>query len=79
MKAEDRSFEFMLNALRLNQGISFELFEQRTGLAIETLADTLALAQREGFITIDQDTLYKTKLGQEFLNDLQALFLKSNS
>lgn len=79
VKVEDRSFEFMLNALRLNQGLSFELFEQRTGLAIETLADTLALAQREGFITVDQGILYKTKLGQEFLNDLQALFLKSNS
>jgi len=30
----DRVFEFMMNALRLNQGFDLRLFEARTGLSI---------------------------------------------
>lgn len=44
---KDRAFEFMLNALRLTDGISLALFEQRTGLSIQTIAPYLQIAKEK--------------------------------
>ena len=43
---------FMLNALRLRDGVPAALFEQRTGLPLETVAGPLA-AQRVGLLADD--------------------------
>ena len=74
--AADLKFEFMLNALRLTDGFSERLFEERTGLAGSTLATAAAGALREGLITRDIAGRWQpTSLGQRFLNDLQGRFL----
>ena len=45
---EDVSFEFMLNALRLKDGVSFERYEKTTGLTFEHLKPTwTSLVNRE--------------------------------
>lgn len=71
----DLGFEFMLNALRLVDGVPASLFEERTGYPLALIAAPLAEAVRRGLLDPDPATLKATPLGQRFLNDLQALFL----
>ncbi len=75
LQVEELPFEFMLNALRLNEPLSLELFTQRTGLASSVLDKALLQAQEREFITLDNGYIKKTELGQRFLNDLLQLFL----
>ncbi|CAN5792816.1 radical SAM family heme chaperone HemW [soil metagenome] len=68
-------FEFMLNALRLNQGFSVNLFSDRTGLLLNDLEKPLIIAEQKGLITRDHQIIKPSDLGRRFLNDLQQLFL----
>ncbi len=68
-------FEFMLNALRLADGVPASLFAERTGLPISAAARAIAEATRKGLLEPDPTILKPTPLGRRFLNDLQALFL----
>ena len=72
---ENLSFEFMLNALRLKQGVDINLFQERTGLHIELIQDSLALAIDKGLLTNNHKCLQATPLGWQFLNDVTHLFL----
>jgi len=76
VSARDLPFEFMLNALRLVEGFPVHRFIERTGLPITTIEPALQEAERRGLITRDYEKIAPTELGQRFLNDLQALFLK---
>lgn len=69
------AFEFMLNALRLSQSISEDLFFKRTGLRFEAIENTLAEARTLGLIETSSQAIIKTDKGARFLNDLQGLFL----
>lgn len=72
----DRLFEFMLNALRLTDGFDQDLFQRRTGLAAETLLESLAASKEKGLIEEVSVGFWRaTDLGQRFLNDLQSEFL----
>jgi oxygen-independent coproporphyrinogen-3 oxidase len=80
--AADLPFEFMLNALRLNDGFSSQQYRQRTGLDLRDLEVKLARARERGLLercSIDpgeSDANWRpTDLGRRFLNDLQASFL----
>nr|WP_315466869.1 radical SAM family heme chaperone HemW [uncultured Undibacterium sp.] len=68
-------FEFMLNALRLNQGFDTALFFERTGLLINSIESALNLAEGRGLLLRDHVKIQPTELGRRFLNDLQQLFL----
>ena len=68
-------FEFMLNALRLTEGVRAALFSERTGLPLSVAARPIAEATRRGLLDPDPALLKPTPLGRRFLNDLQALFL----
>ena len=72
---EDRSFEFMMNALRLIAGFEVALFAERTGLPISAVERPLQEAVRRGLITRDHVRIAPTERGQRFLNDLLQLFL----
>lgn len=72
---EDLIFEFMLNALRLEEPMSLSCFEQRTGLPKTTIQPKLAHALDQGWINLTQDVFQITSLGRNFTNDVQALFL----
>jgi len=71
---ENLIFEFMLNALRLYQPISFQLFTQRTGLQADCIKTTLQNAAEKGLLTITDQKFFLTPLGRRFLNDVVALF-----
>jgi oxygen-independent coproporphyrinogen-3 oxidase len=70
-----RPFDFMLNALRLPEGFELPLFEARTGLPRAAIAEELKTAVEHGWLTIDDDRVVPTELGQRFTNDAIALFL----
>jgi oxygen-independent coproporphyrinogen-3 oxidase len=69
-------FEFMLNALRLNEGFECDAFEARTGLAIESIEAGLGAAQARGLLENQGRSWRPTELGRRFLNDLQQSFLR---
>ena len=71
----DLPFEFMLNALRLNEGFSLEDYRRRTGLELDSVAGRLAQAEERGLLVSRGDGWRPTELGRRFLNDLQASFL----
>lgn len=71
----ERPFEFMLNALRLNEGVPLDFFERRTGLAAAAIAAPLARARRRGWLEPDPAWLRPTAEGRRLLNDLVASFL----
>lgn len=68
-------FEFMLNALRLVQGVPATLFEERTSLSLLAVAPIIRKAVERGLLESDPLTIRPTERGQAFLNDLQAMFL----
>jgi putative oxygen-independent coproporphyrinogen III oxidase len=72
---EDLSFEFMLNALRLNDGFEVNLLAERTGLALNAIAKALDAAEAKGLLYRDHRIIRPTELGRRFLNDLQQVFL----
>jgi putative oxygen-independent coproporphyrinogen III oxidase len=73
------AFEFMLNALRLNDGFTTEIFEARTGLSIDCVVQHLAQATQRGLLrrapAPSAPGWQPTELGRRFLNDLQGGFL----
>ena len=73
--AADLPFEFMLNALRLNEGFTVRDYMLRTGLEIASVEARLAAGQGRGLLTSRADGWRPTELGRRFLNDLQASFL----
>lgn len=75
VEAGSRVFEFMLNALRLRAGFDIALFEARTGLARQRLADAVEQAVARELLEVDGAHLRASALGWQFLNDLIGLFL----
>jgi putative oxygen-independent coproporphyrinogen III oxidase len=75
----ERSFEFMMNALRLIDGFPTALFSERTGLPITAIARELETAEQRGLLARDHTRMRPTLAGQRFLNDLLQIFLKEVS
>jgi len=73
----DVGFEFMLNALRLTEGVPATLFAERTGFPLAIVQKELGVAEARGLIERDPAAIRPTALGRRFLNDLQQLFLRS--
>nr|WP_255699576.1 radical SAM family heme chaperone HemW [Luteimonas sp. Y-2-2-4F] len=70
-----RPFEYMLNALRLNEGFRLVDFEARTGLPRETIARPLRAAIDRGWLEARQERILPTALGSRFGNDVIELFM----
>ena len=72
-------FEFMLNALRLREGVALALFTERCGLPPSVIDRPLEEAQRRGLLERGgppgAQWIRPTGRGFDFLNDLQELFL----
>ncbi|MGO8754845.1 MAG: radical SAM family heme chaperone HemW [Gallionellaceae bacterium] len=76
---EDLAFEFMMNALRLNQGFDEALFTERTSLPLLLIRRELQAAERRGLLQRENLRIAPTQLGRDFLNDLLQLFLHEQS
>jgi oxygen-independent coproporphyrinogen-3 oxidase len=77
LQAGELPFEFMLNALRLLDGVPAALFVERTGLPLAAITRELAHAVERGLLDPDPTVIRATPLGMRFLNDLVAGFLKT--
>ncbi|NOS98958.1 MAG: oxygen-independent coproporphyrinogen III oxidase-like protein [Methylotenera sp.] len=75
ISADELGFEFMMNSLRLIDGVPVNLFQQRTGLNIHVLEAAIKKAQSKGLLEINGGIMRPTLLGQRFLNELLELFL----
>ena len=71
---EELPIEFMMNALRLSQGFSAQLFEQRTGLDFSVVKKSMAQLQAQGLMEKSDKYYRTTKKGRLFLNDVIAHF-----
>lgn len=71
----DLAFEFMMNALRLTDGVPQRMFETRTGVPAGAIESRLTEARRRGLLDADPQYLRPTPLGRRFLNDLLGIFL----
>lgn len=74
---DELPFEFMLNALRLTDGVPAAFFPERTGLPPAAIERECARAVERGLLDADPTRIRATPLGLRFLNDLLAMFLKS--
>lgn len=68
-------FEFMLNALRLKQGVPSHFFQDRTGLSIAMIRRQIDRAVSQGLLASDPTRFMATPQGWHFLNDLHEIFL----
>jgi putative oxygen-independent coproporphyrinogen III oxidase len=73
---DELGFEFMMNALRLNEGFDSVLFQERTSLPLLTIRRELEKAEQRGLLFRDHQRIAPTQLGQRFLNDLLEIFLR---
>jgi oxygen-independent coproporphyrinogen-3 oxidase len=73
--AADLPFEFMMNALRLNQGFDIQLFERRTSLPLVRIESELRQAEKDGLIECSLRNIVPTDQGRRFLNRLLERFL----
>ncbi|VAW46307.1 Radical SAM family enzyme, similar to coproporphyrinogen III oxidase, oxygen-independent, clustered with nucleoside-triphosphatase RdgB [hydrothermal vent metagenome] len=72
----DACFEFMLNALRLQDGFDLALFEQRTGLPLSNIEEGLNIMQQKGWRMVSEPQYLKlTTKGKHYLNDVVSVFL----
>ncbi len=69
---DEMGVEFMMNALRLRDGVGEHLFRERTGRDLDTIRSGVDEARQRGLLA--NDGLYATELGWRFLNDLVAIF-----
>jgi putative oxygen-independent coproporphyrinogen III oxidase len=76
---DDLTFEFMMNALRLNGGFDESLFQERTSLPLLVIRRELEEAEKRGLLLREGQRIAPTRLGQRFLNDQLEIFLISSS
>jgi putative oxygen-independent coproporphyrinogen III oxidase len=72
---KDLPFEFMLNALRLSDGVDTNTFSERTGLPLSAISKGLDEACKKGLLDENPSKLKATSLGLRYLNNLQEIFL----
>ncbi|MFA6310359.1 MAG: radical SAM family heme chaperone HemW [Sterolibacterium sp.] len=72
---DELPFEFMMNALRLTEGFSPRLFQERTGLPLASIQDRLSAARCAGLLEISAEQIAPSARGQRFLNQLLLEFL----
>lgn len=73
--ASDLPFEFMLNVLRLTNGVATNTFTERTGLPLNVISKGLNEASKKGLLDPDPLSLKATPLGLRYLNNVQEIFL----
>ena len=67
--------EFMLNALRLHDGVAWSLFKARTGLSYDSIAVEVNKLIKQGLLIDDNEHLQPTALGRRYLNQILRVFL----
>jgi len=71
----ERLFEYMLNATRLNQPLTFQALNLATDLNITPEHPLFVKASQKGLLKLTKTHWQITDFGRQFTSDLQALFL----
>ncbi|NKI18386.1 radical SAM family heme chaperone HemW [Spongiibacter sp. KMU-166] len=72
---EELPLEFMMNALRLREGVDEALFFQRTGVPLGDINNSLEQLRANGLLVRRKGTIAATDKGFEFLDSVLAEFL----
>lgn len=75
IEVTDMPFEFMMNALRLNDGVEAKLYLERTGYSLDTLDELLTSLRQRQLMVEDAERLACTEQGHIFLNSVLEEFL----
>lgn len=75
IEEDELPFEFMMNALRLNEGVAVASYAQRTGLVLADLTPTLNQLREKKLLIADQNRIACTEQGHIFLNSVLEEFL----
>ncbi|MDG9858910.1 radical SAM family heme chaperone HemW [Acinetobacter ursingii] len=75
IEADELPFEFMMNALRLNEGVPFYFYEQRTGLSLSEIEPALNGLRQKKLLVADSERIACTEQGHLFLNSVLDAFL----
>ena len=75
LNRDDVGLEFMMNALRLNEGFTPPLFAERTGQSLSIVEAPLLRAQEQGLVDWTAERICPTDKGRRFLNELLQGFL----
>ena len=70
--------EFMMNALRLNDGVPQAYFKARAGLDWSSIATTWLHLEQQGLVEIVNDVIRPTAMGRRFLNRVLQAFMKDD-
>jgi putative oxygen-independent coproporphyrinogen III oxidase len=73
-RAPQAALEFLMNGLRLTDGVGEELFVARAGQSLEHIAAARAAAVARGWLAEEPGRLQATPTGLDMLNRLLALF-----
>lgn len=74
---QDKLFEFMLNALRLKEGVAKTLLYERTNLDEAFVEPQLASIQEKGLLAMSNDHIVTTEQGWTYLNQTIEEFLRN--
>lgn len=72
---EDRTFEFMMNQLRLIEPFTLDAFQTRTGLKTSVIVDKLEALQQKQLMCVHQNQWRVTQRGHRYLNNVLESFL----
>lgn len=76
LESNELPFEFMMNALRLVDGVPAQLYPQRCNQTLQQIETACAKARQQGLLDKEPQRLKPTPRGQLFLNDLLQHFLE---
>ncbi len=69
------ALEFMMNALRLRDGVPAAWFPQRTGLSLDSIAPQLQALRGRGWLQASEERLAPSSQGFQFLNEVLVNFV----
>lgn len=75
IEPDEMPFEFMMNALRLKNGVEKQLWQERTGLTWQSIEPTLQKLQSQGLIDLSDHRVKCSEQGFLFLNRVLQEFL----
>ncbi|MBL1143214.1 MAG: oxygen-independent coproporphyrinogen III oxidase-like protein [Proteobacteria bacterium] len=75
LNRKELPLEFMMNALRLTNGVPPHLYISRTGLPLKNIENELQRAVEQGLINWQLNNLKPTRKGQRYLNELLEMFV----
>ena len=75
IEADEMPFEFMMNALRLNDGVEAKFYAERTGQYLDSLNPLLTSLRERKLMVSDPTRLACTEQGHVFLNSVLEEFL----